>query len=77
MRDNKKDQEMAARMKALGIERRSGRCPACHTLIPNGGHANNVAACIRASFSKPRKGDRARNKEGRRLVPRRERRRVA
>lgn len=36
MNDNrkKKDQEMAHRMKLMGEERRSGKCPICQGLIP-------------------------------------------
>lgn len=32
-----KNQEMASRMKAMGIERRTGRCPLCHKIVSNGG----------------------------------------
>jgi hypothetical protein len=35
-KDKQKDQEMAQRMKAAGEERRSGRCPICYNMIPNG-----------------------------------------
>jgi hypothetical protein len=38
--DKKKNSEMAARMKLLGIRRTTGQCPmGCGASIPNGGNA--------------------------------------
>lgn len=35
---SQKDKEMAARMKREGIERKTGRCPNCYKIVPNGSH---------------------------------------
>lgn len=36
MADNTKDKEMAARLKRMGDERTTQRCPICYRVIPNG-----------------------------------------
>lgn len=43
-RRRQKDQEMASRMKADGIERRSGVCPICYKSIPLGAGATEHIA---------------------------------
>ena len=40
-----KDSAMAARMKQLGIERRSGNCPICHHMVNLPNMNNHITTC--------------------------------
>lgn len=48
--DRQKDQEMAQRLKAEGVERWTQRCPTCYQIIPNGmffeaKHMTHIVSC--------------------------------
>ena len=40
-----KDQEMAARMKREGTERRTMRCPMCHNVVPRKRFDSHLGKC--------------------------------